>query len=203
MVEKYSQYNDSYCLLKISEGDEQSFDIIFHRYRDRLFTYLYKVTKSSETAEEIVLDVFLKLWNGREMVVEIKDLNAFLFRVAHNKAIDFFRAVKRNPQQQEEIWNSIEEAISTETADGKMLGADIERIVQLGIDQLSPQRRKVYYLRDYEGLSYDEISKRLNLSRNTVRNHLAASVQFIKDFLRSNDTYIFIIVVLLLNLKAK
>lgn len=201
-MENFSKYDDSDCLLKISEGDESFFNIIFHRYRDRLFTYLYKVTKSPETAEEIVLDVFLKLWHGRTEAVEIKDLNAFLFRVTRNKAIDFFRTVKRKPRLQEELWNFIKEAISTETADGKILGADIERVVQLAVDQLSPQRRKVYYLRSYEGLSYDEISKRLNLSPNTVRNHLTASTQFIKDFLGNNDAYILIIAVLL-NLKAK
>ena len=193
-MEKHPQYTDGYCLLKISEGDEKFFNIIFHRYRDRLFTYLYRVTKSSETAEEIVLDVFLKLWQNRDKVIEIRDLNAFLYRMAYHKAVNFFRSVKRSPQLQQKIWDLMNDAVSTETADKRVLGSDIERIVQLAIDQLSSQRRKVYYLRNSEGLSYDDISKRLNLSPNTVRNHLAASVQFIKEFLKSTGAYILIII---------
>jgi RNA polymerase sigma-70 factor (ECF subfamily) len=181
------QYDDSHCLLKMSGGDEYFFNLIFEKYRNRLFAYLFKVTKSRETAEEIVLDVFLKLWHGKEAVIEIENLEAFLFRVAHNKAIDFFRAAKRNPTMQQEIWELITEAISYETADKKLLDKNLEGLVLSAVDQLSPQRRKVYYLRNNEDLSYREIAQQLNLSSNTVRNHLAASVQFIREFLLKND----------------
>ena len=180
-------YDDTHCLLKMSGGDEHFFNLIFEKYRNRLFIYLFKVTKSKETAEEIVLDVFLKLWHGRENVTEIENLEAFLFRVAHNKAVDFFRAAKRNPTMQQEIWESITEAISYETADKKLLDKNLEAIVETAVNQLSPQRKKVYYLRNSEDLSYGEIASALNLSSNTVRNHLAASVQFIREFLLKND----------------
>lgn len=187
MSEDALLYDDNHCLLKMSGGDERFFNLIFEKYRNRLFAYLFKVTKSKETAEEIVLDVFIKLWHGRETVTEIENLEAFLFRVAHNKAIDFFRAAKRNPTMQQEIWHLITEAISNETADKKLLDKNLEDLVQSAVDQLSPQRRKVYYLRNSEDLSYGEIAQQLNLSSNTVRNHLAASVQFIREFLLKNN----------------
>jgi len=194
MSEDALQYDDNYCLSKMSGGDEYFFNLIFEKYRNQLFAYLFKVTKSRETAEEIVLDVFLKLWHGREAVTEIENLGAFLFRVAHNKAIDFFRAAKRNPKMQQEIWELISEATSYETADKKLLNKNIEELVQSATDQLSPQRRKVYYLRNNEDLSYSEIAKELNLSSLTVRNHLAASVKFIKEFLLKNDLLKLVIV---------
>ncbi|MES2773863.1 MAG: sigma factor [Bacteroidota bacterium] len=120
MSDNALQYDDSYCLLKMSRGDEHCFNLIFEKYRNRLFAYLFRVTKSRETSEEIVLDVFLKLWHGREAVTEIENLESFLSRVAHNKAIDFLRAANRNPQMQQEIWELITEAISYETADKKI-----------------------------------------------------------------------------------
>lgn len=187
MSEDALQYDDHYCLMKMSEGEEQFFNLLFEKYRNQLFTYLFKVTKSRETSEEIVLDVFLKLWHGREAVTEIENLEAFLFRVAHNKAIDFFRAAKRNPKMQQELWELITEAISNETADKKLLDKNMEELVQSAVNQLSPQRRKVYYLRNHEDLSYSEIAAELNLSPNTVRNHLTASVQFIREYLLKND----------------
>ncbi len=188
-------YDDNYCLQKMSAGDESFFNLLFEKYRDRLFTYLFKVTKSRETAEEIVLDVFLKLWHGREVATEIENLEAFLYRVAHNKAIDFLRAARRQPAMQQEIWDLMTEAISYESADKKILDKNTEEFVQAAINQLSPQRKKVYFLRNSEDLSYGEIAKELNLSSNTVRNHLAASIQFIRDYLLKNDflkTLIFI-----------
>ena len=187
MNDKVPLYEDNYCLSMMKEGNEHFFNLLFEKYRNQLFNYLFKVTKSRETAEEIVLDVFLKLWHGREAVTEIENLEAFLFRVAHNKAIDFFRAAKRNPTMQQEIWELISEAISYETADKKLLDRNMEEMVKTAVNQLSPQRRKVYYLRNSEDLSYGEIAKELNLSTNTVRNHLAASMQFIREFLLKND----------------
>lgn len=181
------QYDDSYCLMKISEGDEQFFNLVFDKYRNRLFTYLFKITKSKETAEEIVLDVFLKLWHGREIIHTIENLEAFLFRIAYHKAIDFFRATSRSPKLQEETWGLMTEVASYEQADKKLMEDDIEEVVQTAVKNLSPQRRTVYYLRNYEGLSYADIAQRMNLSHNTVRNHLAASLQFIRDFLVKND----------------
>ena len=187
MNDKAPLYDDAYCLLKIKEGDEYFFNLIFEKYRHQFFNYLYRVTKSRETAEEIVLDVFLKLWHGRAAVTEIENLEAFLFRVAHNKAIDFFRTVKRTPKMQEEVWEHFNAVVSSDNADKKIIDKNFEELVHTAVDQLSPQRQKVYHLRNNYNLSYGEIAKKLDLSPHTVRNHLSASLQFIRDFLLKND----------------
>jgi RNA polymerase sigma-70 factor (family 1) len=185
------QYEDKYCLVKIKEGDEFFFNIIFEKYRNRLFNYLYKVSKSKEVAEEIVLDVFLKLWHGREAITEIQELDSFLYRIAHNKAIDFFRAAKRSPQLQEAVWEALTEiSSSTFNADAKLQSNNLQTLIHEAISQLSPQRKKVFELRHNEGLSYAEIAKKLNLSPNTVRNHLAASIEFIKLYLGEHNVMI-------------
>ncbi len=180
-------YDDAYCLIKIKEGDEFYFNVIFEKYRNQLFTYLYKVSKSKEIAEEIVLDVFLKLWHGREAITEIQKLESFLYTIAHNKAIDFFRAAKRSPVLQEAVWDAITNVASAESADTRLQHHNLELLIKEAISQLSPQRRKVFELRQEHGLSYAEIADTLDLSPNTVRNHLAASVEFIREYLRKNN----------------
>jgi RNA polymerase sigma-70 factor (family 1) len=180
-------YDDAYCLVKIKEGDEFYFNIIFEKYRNQLFTYLYKVSKSKEIAEEIVLDVFLKLWHGREAITEIQKLESFLYTVAHNKAIDFFRAAKRSPVLQQAVWDAMSDIATADSADARLQHSNLEVLIREAIDQLSPQRRKVFELRQEKGLSYAEIAAALNLSPNTVRNHLAASVEFIREYLRKNN----------------
>ena len=180
-------YNDEYCLSKIKEGDEHFFNLIFEKYRNQLFAYLYKVTKSKELSEEIVLDVFLKLWHGREAITEIQNFEAFLYKVAHNKAIDFFRAAKRSQALQQALWEAITEAPAADNADNRLIFKNTDALIKEAINQLSPQRKKVFELRHYEDLSYAEIAATLNLSSNTVRNHLAASLQFIRDYLEKNN----------------
>lgn len=190
------KYDDSYALTKIKEGDEYFFNLVYEKYRNKLFIYLYKITKSREVAEETVIDVFLKLWHGREVVTEIENLERFLFKVAYHKAVDFLRSAKRDPVILREIWEVIQKS-SDEKADKQLLQDNIEAAVRTGAEQLTPQRQKVFYLRYNEGLSYEEIASRLNLSLNTVRNHLAASVQFIREFLQK-DHLLFLVIGLLL-----
>lgn len=183
-------YDDQYCLSKIKEGDEFFFNVIFEKYRNQLFIYLYKVSKSKEVAEEIVLDVFLKLWHGREAITEIKKLEAFLYSVAHNKAIDFFRAAKRSPILQEAVWEAMSEISETDNADARLRYNNLQELINEAISQLSPQRRKVFELRQNEGLSYAEIAVTMNLSTHTVRNHLAASIEFIREYLNKNSALV-------------
>ena len=173
-------------LLKISNGDELAFAKLFEQYRNQLFTYLFKITKNAETSEEIVLDVFLKIWHGKELIPQIENFNAFLYRVAHNKAIDFLRTLKQNPLLQQQVWSNMQEPLSDEDADRQLLYKNSEEIIDNAIDQLSPQRQKVFYLHHHYGYSNTEIAQHLGLSKNTVRNHLFASLEFIRKFLSDN-----------------
>jgi RNA polymerase sigma-70 factor (ECF subfamily) len=191
-----SPYTDKELLLKIAEGDQVAFSILFEQYRNRLFTYLFKITKSAETSEEIVLDVFLKIWHGKEAIIEIENIDAFLFKVAHNKAIDFLRSLKRNPQIQQQAWDQMQEPFSTEVADKQLLFKGALEMVEHAIHQLPSQRQKVFTMRHHHGLTNEDIAERLQLSRNTVRNHHALSVQFIRKFLSTNLDLLFLIFLL-------
>lgn len=179
-----SPYDEQLILKQVSEGDEGSFNIIFSQYRDRLFVYLTAITKSKETAEEIVLDVFMKLWLGREIVTEIQNLQSFLYRVAHNKAIDFLRSAQRSPIQQNELWDAIQSSAGETASDHLLNRHSAEAALNEAVGQLSPMRQKVFQLSREEGMSYDQIADHLNLSRNTVRNHVAASLEFIRKYLQ-------------------
>jgi RNA polymerase sigma-70 factor (ECF subfamily) len=177
-------YDEQLLLKQISEGDEAAFNIIFSQYRERLFAYLFTITKSKETTEEIVLDVFMKLWLGREIVTEIQNLQSFLYRVAHNKAIDFLRSAQRSPVQQNDIWEAIQSTAGEASSDHLLHRHNTETALNEAIEQLSPMRQKVFQLSREEGMSYDQIADHLNLSRNTVRNHVAASLEFIRKYLQ-------------------
>lgn len=172
--------NNRELLLRITEGDEKAFNALFGLYRDRLYSYLLKVTKSRSIAEEATLDIFLKIWNGRALLPEIRDFDAFLYRILQNSAIDYLRKVKRDRVQQMAVWAEMENLVTTPQADEKLLHTEIETTIRKVIDRLSPQRRQAFYLSREEDLSYDQIAHKMNLSRNTVRNHVSAALDFIR-----------------------
>ena len=185
-MNKNESYKELQLLKEIRQGNELAFKSLFEQYRNQLLTYLFKITKSTETAEEIVLNVFLKIWQGRQTITQIEKFDQFLFRVAHNMAIDFLKFPKRNPLLQQEGWNLMHEPKSEENADNKLLLKNTESIVGQAIDNLSPQRQKVIYLHYYHGFTNEEIAQELNLRKNTVRNHLCSSIEFIRKYISLN-----------------
>ena len=179
-----TDYTDALLLLQIKEGDEKAFRLLFERYRNQLFTYLFRITKSKEAAEEMVLDVFLKIWLGRSIITEIQNFEGFLFRIAHNKAIDFLRTVAQQPAKQETLWASMQETPASETADQRLELNRAQQTIHEAVERLPGQQQKVFVLSREQGLTYDQIAEKLHLSRHTVRNHMAAALEFIRLFLQ-------------------
>jgi RNA polymerase sigma-70 factor (ECF subfamily) len=177
---------DTNLLYEIASGNEAAFELLFEQQRGRLYNYMLKITKSEVVAEEIVLDVFLKLWVGRDLLPEIKNMDAFLNKVAYNKALDFLKIASRKKEFHKIIAKQIEMNQQQE-ADHKLLDSEYQSILKKALDQLSPQRRMIFTLSRMEGLNNEEIAKQLNLSRNTVRNTLHESLQSVKEYLRQNN----------------
>ncbi len=190
--------DDQYLLLKkIAEGDEPSFRILFDRYHKTVFTHLLGITKSKEVAEELVIDIFVKLWAGRELILEIRDIEAFLKKVGYNKSMDFFRIAARNAKLQKAIEREMDQG-SGIPADVRLHDLELKEILRNAARQLSPQRRLVFTLSREEGLTHDQIAQKLNLSRNTVKNHMIEAIKSIKNYLKANDieTYLLLTVFL-------
>lgn len=176
-----ASYTDAQLLQELACGNEKAMRQLFAVYRDRLFFYVTRITKSEQIAEELVMDVFIKIWTGKEMLAEIQNIDAFLFRIARNKAIDFLRSAAGNTRFQELLWEQIQ-AASGDRADTPLLVKEYEATVREAISLLSPQRRKVYVLRNEQQLTHAEIATQLNLSRHTVNNHLVEAQKFVHNY---------------------
>ncbi len=183
MTNTATTYNEQELLQQIAEGDVQAFAVIFEKYRQPLYTYLLRITKSEVIAEDIVADVFMKLWIGRELAPEIKNTEAFLRKVAYNKAMDFFNIVSRHTKLQEEYkrWTA---AQTGRVPDEILIDEEARKILLEAVNQLPPQRKLIYTLSRHEGLTHDEISKLLNLSQHTIKNSITSANRSIIKFLR-------------------
>lgn len=177
---------ESNLLQEVSAGNEKAFRQFFELHYGKLYNYLLRVTRSKEIAEEIAIDIFVKLWIGREFIQDIRHLDAFLQKVAHNKALDFFKMAARNARIQKMVRKEMESTRGQE-ADYKLLDSEYQHLVTQAIDQLSPQRKMIFTMSRIEGLTHDEIAARLQLSRNTVRNTIAESLKSIRQFLQFHD----------------
>lgn len=169
-------------LTLISKGDEKAFQSLFSSYYEKLFNYVLSIVKSRQVAEELVMDVFLKIWLGKEIVTHIEKFNAFIFRVAHNKSIDFLRSVARDPKFQELLWEQIQIS-NNACADSTVLVREYEAKLREAVSLLSPQKKKIYQMSREEDMTHDQIAVQLNLSRHTVNNHIVEAQRFIRTYL--------------------
>lgn len=174
---------DKELLEQVAQGSEIAFKVIFDRHWDRLYNYMMALTKSPEVAEEISADVFLKLWTGRELLPGIHNLEAFLLRVARNKAMDFFTVTARQAKYQKIIFDAIRQP-AVPGADYRILDKEAQVLLGEILSGLSLRRRLVFTLHRIEGLSHEEIAQRLNLSHQTVKNTMADAQRSLRNLLK-------------------
>ncbi|WP_081145309.1 RNA polymerase sigma factor [Niastella vici] len=178
-------YNERDLLQQAAAGNQDAFARIFETYRQRLYTYLLGITKAAEVAEDILVDVFMKLWIGREMLPRIESLEGFLHKVAYNKAMDFFKTTARHARLQQVYAQRLSDQAERSLEDW-LIDEECRRILQNAINQLPPQRKLIYTLSREQGLTYEEIAQALHLSRNTVKSTIMAATRSISEYLQKN-----------------
>ena len=169
---------------KISERENSS-DLIenaYINYFDSLRGYLIKRLPEKNEAEDITQDVFLKLIEYRQML-KTETLKSFIFTIAHNLLIDYIRRVtlRRDIEEYYKNYYEIVSETHSELADQKIVVDDIIKIEKQLIQNLSPQRRKVYSLIRNNEMGISEIAVTLKISKRTVEGHLASSRNYVKS----------------------
>lgn len=173
--------NKNLCL-QISLGNEQAFQQLFNTYHQQLGAYILRITNSTELAEEIVLDVFLKIWMNREMLQEIQNFKAYLFVVSKNHTLNALKRVVKERLLQKEMEEHYTKDVLAEEADPNQYYSLLDE----AIDHLPPQQQKIYLLSRHKRLKYSEIAKKLNLSHETVKKYLQIATSSITTYVNAN-----------------
>ena len=130
-------------------GSEQAFEKIYQLYSTRLYGNLLKLVKSETEAQEILQDVFLKIWENRQRIDREKSFRSYLFKIAENKVYDFFRKVARDKKRAAQL---IALATNEYVPVGELLQSDEKTaMLEKAIDALPPQRQQVFRLCKLEG----------------------------------------------------
>lgn len=177
--------NEEELLQKIAEGDQRAFAILYERYHRRIYTFCMRQLKAAERAEEVLQEVFLKIWLMERELLKVNNVAAYLQTIARNRCLDYLRMLERegrlygDPETKSmEGHNETEEAI---------LLADTRNLLQLGVEQLPPQQKLVYQLCHQQGLKYEEAAQQLQLSPLTVKNHMQAALKFLRAYISKNS----------------
>lgn len=163
----------------LKNGDMMAFDAIYKHYCTRLYGFVFKLIKQENDAEEIVQEVFVKIWESRAKIANYSTFDSFLFTIAHNTTISLLRKRLNEKKYLDHLKHAQEEIASASVIE-EMQYQDLKKKYQHIIEQLSPRQKEVYLLSREEGLSHKEIAKKLDISQNTVENHISKAIGFIK-----------------------
>ncbi len=173
-------HNEEELLKSIAAGDECAFAKLFSHYRNRIYTISFKLTGANIIAEEIVQDVFLKIWQKRADLNDIENFSAYLFIVTRNHAYKVLKDIARN---YEVVALPDEEQILSDnnTAD-LLIGKEYTLLLQNAVERLTSQQKQVYYLVKDQGFKRDEVARQLHIRPETVKFHLAQAMKNIRAF---------------------
>ena len=173
-------YEEKEIVQQVAQGDERAFRILFNKYHHKLGSYIYHLTKSDELAQEVVQDVFLKIWINRSSLPEVINFQAYLYVISKNHALNCIKKIAHEKSLTMHLDVVTYETQTEEPGEDN----DQYRLIDEAIDQLPQQQKLVYLLSRHERLQYAEIASRLSLSRETVKKYLQISTESITCYIR-------------------
>lgn len=168
-------------LRQLADGDREAFRNLYDLHRDKLFFYTLRLTDSKQQAEDILQDVFIKVWNNRESLKDLRSFDAWLFTLAKNQVINGFKRASLERTILADLGSAASEEFDpvTQAVDYN----ETNRFLQEAINQLPPQQKIIYHLRREQGLKNNEIADQLNISPLTVKKHIAQASRSLRILL--------------------
>ena len=174
--------NEENLLSRVRLGDEIAFELVFHRYKGKLYDFIRRSLPADGDAESMVQEIFMKLWINRHQLDPGKSLNAFLYTIARNELFGHLRKMLVRRKHLEELNFSME--TSSETTQRQIDYEELKALVSELVGSMPEKRKEVFLLSRNEGLSYKEIAARLGISENTVDSQIRKALDYLKENLR-------------------
>lgn len=178
---------DGELLRRIRAGDERALEIVFRTHYSGMATFVQRFVRVPDVAEELVQDLFLKLWAKREQLSDIETFRTYLYRAARNQALNWLRRQKLERRWQEEHAGE-DEATTTQLADEDASEHEVAAAVRAAIDRLPPRCREVFLLSRDGGLTYAEIARTLDISVKTVETQMGRALKSLRVALQRYRT---------------
>jgi len=174
------QLNIEYQLIKkLKKGNEQSFNQLFYTYSPRLYHFAHGYLKSKEDAEELVQEIFSKIWEKRTTLDEELNFKSYLFTIAFNAIKKHFRRQAYLNRYFDHATTHIQERAVYEDVDYATLKALVDKLV----DNMPEKRKAVFIKSRYESKNAEEIAEEMSISKSTVENHLNQALKYLRQHL--------------------
>ncbi len=190
---KRVEQDDNDIAVSIQKGDIAAFESVFKAHYKSLCSYAMAMLKDMDQADEVVQQVFCKIWERRSSLQITSSVKAYLYRSVRNDCLNQLKHIKIKEQYIKH--NSDYSNMGSDSASHKLLGRELEMKVQEAIDELPEQCAIIFRLSRFEELKYKEIAEQLSISIKTVENQMGKALKLLRVKLAE---YISLVVIFIL-----
>ena len=179
-------------LTKISvNSDQVAAREFFNFFHPRLVRYAVLYTSSIHSANDIVSDVFVKLFKNREKLMEINDIQFYMFRAVKNQCLTYLKKENKTRSLEEADWEESDQVMEIRNPESEFLTKELTLKIEEVINNFPPKRKTIYKMVMVDGMKYKEAAEILDVSIKTIENHLALAVKQMRSeistYVKAND----------------
>jgi RNA polymerase sigma-70 factor, ECF subfamily len=167
-------------LQRVKENDQTALECLFEKYYYRLCDFAFQYVRSVELAEEVVSDVFLKIWENRHTIDIKTNFKAYIFTATRNQALNYLEKEKRDREDLDDILPG--KSSDNYHPDEELIFQELENHIEVLINKLPPRRKLIFKLSLIEGFTYREIADILSISIHTVQNQMVQAVKKLASY---------------------
>lgn len=187
--------NEPELIRDLKQGSRDAFNTIYKMYSKRLYAYCLQLTKSKEESEEIVQDVFVRLWTNREKIRKEETVRSLLYIMAKHYFVDAYRAKVNSPVYEAYVNHC--ESLSVEDGGDRFEFEEFKKLLNTCLDRLPATQRKIIKLSRFQQLSNREVAEKMSLSEQTIKNQLSLGLRTLRAEL--NKVLVWLLMLLCIN----
>lgn len=184
-MQQSESWNEHDLLNRLKAGNESAFGELYAHYSEMIYGRLLRLLKDTDLADEVIQELFLKIWEKRGQINPSSSFKSYLYTIAEHLVYDHFRKVARDRKLQEKFRLMSTEIYSHTEED--LLNKESRIIIEKAIETLPPQRKTAFVLCKMEGKSYEEAAEIMGISVSTVSNHLVKANITIRTYLVKSE----------------
>jgi RNA polymerase sigma-70 factor (family 1) len=164
-------------LCAIASGDERAFEELYACHFPMVYGYVLKLVKVPALAEDVVQDIFIKIWEARAKLTDVRHFPAFLFAVMRNHTLNVLHSVSRSQNATATLVRQFQE----QRVDDEVLSKDYRHFIEKALQQVPARSRDIFRKCREQGLSYEEVAREIGISRNAVKNHMVGTIRVLRE----------------------
>lgn len=176
--------NDISVLKKIKEGNIKSFEYVFKLYYSGLMIYAFGITGRKDVAEEIVQDVFYKIWKDRESIQILHSIKSYLYGAVRNQSFQYCEHQEVKERYRQKILSANE--VHQDNPEEQFLINELEEIINCTLRKMPPRRQQIFRMHRINGKKYKEIADELSLSVKTIEAEMTKTYQTLRKEIENN-----------------